>query len=406
MRYSSSILAALASAPLLVSAIPVKSRAASANDALVFQFANILEQLETNFYAQGIAKFNDNDFTNAGFSSALIASQTLKAIQADEAAHTVFIQQGLTDNGAKPLNCSFDFSSVLTDVATMAAVARKVEFVGVSAYLGGATLLDDPVFLDAAASILTVEARHQTLLNILAGADPLPQAFDIPLKPQEVMAIAGGFLKDPCTSSDIGINATNTLTVTNSAPKVGDTLQFSGNGVQSSGQFCNMIVGGMPFAINLPIDQCVIPPGINGPVAVWITSDNNPLANNVVDRDPTKQIAGPDIIFVDSNPQAIGQLVRNTGNNGGGSSSSTTTITPDQAASISGSSSQSTDSGANGAAAAPASTPLPSNFVGQSPDGKTNVIGLSLVPAPPASSTDSASGSSTASSASATSTSS
>ncbi|KAJ7912232.1 hypothetical protein B0H13DRAFT_2327537 [Mycena leptocephala] len=58
MRYSSSVLAALAAAPLLVSARPVQTRAAaSANVALVFQFANVLEQLESTFYQQGLAKF-------------------------------------------------------------------------------------------------------------------------------------------------------------------------------------------------------------------------------------------------------------------------------------------------------------------------------------------------------------
>lgn len=133
------------------------------------EFANVLEQLETEFYAQGIAKFQEADFTGAGFSSSLIASQTLATIQLDEATHTTVIQQALVDNGAEPLKCNFKFGSALDDVATMAATARVVEYVGVAAYLGGATLIDDPIFLDAAASILTVEARHQTVLNIMSG---------------------------------------------------------------------------------------------------------------------------------------------------------------------------------------------------------------------------------------------
>ncbi|KAJ6510285.1 ferritin-like domain-containing protein [Mycena vitilis] len=395
MRYSSTLLAALAAAPLLVSARPVKSRAASANTALAFQFANVLEQLETEFYKQGIAKFQDSDFQAAGFSSSLIASQTLTNIQLDEATHTTVIQQALKDNGATPLTCNFKFDSALTDVPTMAATARTVEYVGVAAYLGAATIIDDPVLLDAAASILTVEARHQTLLNILAGASSIPNAFDIPLTPQEVLSIAGGFIDGPC---DTGITGTNALTVTNTAPlKEGDLVTVSSaNFTGTDNLFCNMMTGGAPVSINLPLAQCNVPAGINGPVAIWITSDDNPLANNVIDRDTVKQVAGPAIVFIDSQQETLGQLVRTSGTNSGASSTETTTITPDQAASISsaaaaqqtgGSSSGSTDgssSGSNGAAApaAPASTPLPAGFTGPSPDGKVTVNGIQMVPRP------------------------
>jgi Ferritin-like domain len=77
----------------------------------------------------------------------------------------------------------------------MAATARVIEMVGVSAYLGGATLLTDPVLLAAAGSILTVEARHQTVLNILSGTGTaIPAAFDVPFTPSEVLAIAQPFI--------------------------------------------------------------------------------------------------------------------------------------------------------------------------------------------------------------------
>lgn len=76
----------------------------------------------------------------------------------------------------------------------MAATARVVENVGVGAYLGAAHLVTDPVLLTAAASILTVEARHQTILNIINGGSAIPQAFDIALSPSEVLAIASPFI--------------------------------------------------------------------------------------------------------------------------------------------------------------------------------------------------------------------
>jgi hypothetical protein len=168
------------------------------------EFANVLEQLESTFYQQGLAKFQAADFQAAGFSSPMIPTQILTTIQSDEATHDTFIQQALTANGVTPLTCNFDFGNALSDVATMAATARVVEYVGVAAYSGAANLLDVPNFLDAAASILTVEARHQSLLNILSGTgSAIPSAFDVGFTPQEVLSIAGGFIKGPC---DLGLN--------------------------------------------------------------------------------------------------------------------------------------------------------------------------------------------------------
>ncbi|KAJ7163807.1 ferritin-like domain-containing protein [Mycena crocata] len=406
MRYSSSVLAALAAAPLLVSARPIRSRAASANDALVFQFANVLEQLETEFYAQGIAKFQEADFTGAGFSSSLIASQTLATIQLDEATHTTVIQQALVDNGAEPLKCNFKFGSALDDVATMAATARVVEYVGVAAYLGGATLIDDPIFLDAAASILTVEARHQTVLNIMSGTgSAIPSAFDIAMTPQEILSIAGGFIDGPC---DLGLTPTNTLTVTNTgAIAAGTLLTVSGTNITGTdGLFCNMMVGGAPFSINLPLAECVVPDGINGPVALWITNDAQPLVNNVINRATTQQVAGPGILFIDSQPEMLGQLVRGSGTGSGATSTETTTISPEEASKViagasatPSSSSSSGESGSNnGGAAAPESTPLPKDFTGKSPDGKVTVDGIKMVPKPAASGSSSAPSASSSSS--------
>jgi len=108
MHYSS-ILFALA-APLLVSASPARflgKRAAV--DILVLrefpnqlacilfeprlsEFAEVLENLESTFYQQALSKFQDSDFTSAGFLSSLLPVEQFKVIQADEDAHAKALQ--------------------------------------------------------------------------------------------------------------------------------------------------------------------------------------------------------------------------------------------------------------------------------------------------------------------------
>lgn len=76
----------------------------------------------------------------------------------------------------------------------MVATARVVENIGVGAYLGALTSLADPALVRTASSILTVEARHQSILNLLSNATSIPQPFDVALTPADVLAIADTFI--------------------------------------------------------------------------------------------------------------------------------------------------------------------------------------------------------------------
>lgn len=104
-------------------------------------------------------------------------------------------QSAINMLGGKTISgCTFNLSSLLTDVPTMVSAASFVENVGVSAYLGALTLINDTILSTTAATIMTVEARHQTILNLLSGGTPIPQAFDVALNPSEVLALAGGLI--------------------------------------------------------------------------------------------------------------------------------------------------------------------------------------------------------------------
>jgi hypothetical protein len=148
--------------------------------------------------------------------------------------------------------CQFDVSSLIATASTALSSAQTVEGVGVGAYLGAANLIQDPHILTAAASILTVEARHNSVWNLLNQDSPIPQAFDIPLSPSEVLATAGQFISNcslgitgtlpqhfiiipPRSSPIFASRSANTpLTVTNTGViNPGTTLTFQSTAFQS-----------------------------------------------------------------------------------------------------------------------------------------------------------------------------
>jgi len=379
---------------MMASTAPVLTRRAN-NDLLVLQFANVLEQLETNFYSQALLQFKDSDFTAAGFSSSQIPLEQLVTIQSDEQAHVTALQAAILDFGGTPLtSCQFNFAPVLQNVPTMINVARILEDVGLGAYLGAAHLISDPVLLTTAGSILTVEARHQTVLNILSGTGTaIPSAFDIALAPQEVLAIVTPFLSGPC---NLGIQPNPTLVITNQGPvQPGTLLTFQSTAMNSttnsSSMFCQMLMGGATNSLSLPLSQCVVPGGSNGPMAIWITSDSQPIANDVVNRTPNSIVAGPTIMYVDTSGQMLSQMVVNGGNStgstpGGQSNSFTRTVDPAVAAAL--------ETGVSSSSSVPPSVPTnaPNGFVvngsvtAPSPTGTTpggiTVNGSSMIPMP------------------------
>ncbi|KAH8989416.1 ferritin-like domain-containing protein [Lactarius hatsudake] len=285
MRLSTASFLAAVVAPIAVSAAPF--RRGPTKHLTRLQFAHVLEQLETQFYQQALAKFQPSDFTAAGFTSADIPAQQFTAIQSDEAAHVTALESIITSFGATPLStCKFDFTSVLTDVTTMAPVARLVENVGVGAYLGAAHLVEDPVVLTAAASILTIEARHQTILNLFQGGSAIPQSFDIPLLPP------------------------------------------GGSRYRRANFHCQMLVGGAPFSISLPLNQCVRPQR-HQRTRRDLGDVGRPAAEQQRARTAGSNaiVAGPLMAFIDTKPESLGQLARQAGRY---APPSTTTVPPSQ----------------------------------------------------------------------------
>ena len=158
-----------------------------ASDVDVLNYALTLEHLEAAFYTLAA----NYEFGTDAYGNSI--DDYLAEIGAHENAHVETLTQVITDLGGEPVAAAqYDFG--ITDAASFLATAAAVENLGVSAYDGAGASIMDPGLLTAAGSIVAVEARHAAYLNQLTGVAPFPDAFETPLTPDEVLAIAGPFI--------------------------------------------------------------------------------------------------------------------------------------------------------------------------------------------------------------------
>jgi rubrerythrin len=160
------------------------------SDLDVLNYALTLEHLEYAFYRDGVGLFS---FGEDG--RGLSIDTNLAAIRDHEGAHVETLASVITSLGGTPVEeATYDFGDAYTDPQAFLTTAAALENTGVSAYDGAAQFLTDPELLTAAGSIVAVEARHASYLNLLTGELPFPAAFETPLTMDEVLEIAGPFI--------------------------------------------------------------------------------------------------------------------------------------------------------------------------------------------------------------------
>ena len=161
---------------------PFVSRAlaqGNSSDIQAVNFALALEQLEAAFYAAALKTSK--------------LSGEVKALATEfgkhETTHVETLNQLVEQLGGKAepaAKAKFNLRSERDFLK--AAVA--LEDIGVGAYNGLAPQLATPDIVQAAGSIVQVEARHAAALRFRAGQDPAPNAFDPVLTPSQAQAAA------------------------------------------------------------------------------------------------------------------------------------------------------------------------------------------------------------------------
>ncbi|KAH9970848.1 ferritin-like domain-containing protein [Lactifluus volemus] len=302
---------AVALAPLVVSAVPVRRANVTLDPGTVAvaQFADYLEQLESSFYQQMLSKFKPADFAASGFKDGNLVVNEISNIQSQEATHDQTLQGVIAGSGGALSTCQFDFSNHLTDPAQAVASARTFEQVGVGAYLGALSNINDPSILTAGSSIAGIEGRHQSILNLLSGQSPSAQPLDIPLNPPEVGALVHDVVASGC---NLTAQSNNPLTITNTGSiTAGTQLQFSSPALNNNTSNLSCQIMNSNTVSVQSASQCVVPQALDGPNLVYITNTSQPLSTNAQVRAGQNGavVAGPAMIFTTGAPDQIGKNV-------------------------------------------------------------------------------------------------
>ena len=150
-------------------------------DVGILNYALTLEYLEAAFY---------NGATAANLPLSAQAQAFLKIVTKDENAHVAFLRKALGSKAAK--EPKFDFKGANTNAGMFMKTSQVLENTGVHAYSGQALNIKQAAYVKAALSILTIEARHASVIGLLndpSGEMIAPNGpFDTPLSAGKVLA--------------------------------------------------------------------------------------------------------------------------------------------------------------------------------------------------------------------------
>jgi hypothetical protein len=154
-------------------------------DVGILNYALTLEYLEAAFY---------NGATAANMALSPQAAAFLKVVTKDENAHVAFLKKALGSKAVK--SPKFDFKGANTSPEMFMKTAQVLENTGVHAYSGQALNIKQAAYVKAAISILTIEARHASVIGLLndpTGEMITPDgAFDKPFTASKVLAAVKG----------------------------------------------------------------------------------------------------------------------------------------------------------------------------------------------------------------------
>ncbi|GAA5937702.1 ferritin-like domain-containing protein [Sporobolomyces koalae] len=295
--FALSALAALATSAFAASEptmekVIAKRDTAKPTDVEILNFALTLEYLERNFYADALKKFSAEDFKKAGYPAKV--HERFVTLGKQEANHVKLLSTALGDAAVKQCKYIYGLSSVKAVVAT----ARLLENVGVAAYSGAAPDISNKAYLAVAASIVTVEARHASLLNEAQGASGFPEAYDSPLTYDQVYSLAAPiFVPNSCGAGQLppGLQAFPALEIVTKVPRAGHTsaIKFAEKSGYSGDYYGAFIADNQIqyVKINKASQTVNVPKGLSGLTYLVVTTSSSSVAS-------ADTVAGPGVLYL------------------------------------------------------------------------------------------------------------
>jgi hypothetical protein len=152
-----------------------RSGTAQARDVEVLNYALLLGELQVAFYRQALRR--------AKLTGEL--REFAEVVGGHKQEHVQVLRQALGGN-ARPIP-RFAFGKAVSSPKQFAATAIAIEELGVAAYNGQAANISKPV-LQAAASIVSVNARHAAWIRAIQDKKPASQPTDEAMSRREVLA--------------------------------------------------------------------------------------------------------------------------------------------------------------------------------------------------------------------------
>jgi hypothetical protein len=178
------VLSALAPGAMAASQVGRPPATFGKGDIGILNYALTLEYLEAAFY---------NGASAAKLPLSAQGAVFLETVTKDENEHVKFLKKALGSKAAK--EPKFDFKGANTNAEMFMATAEVLENTGVHAYSGQALNIKNPAYVKAALSILTIEARHASVIGLLNGSKGMltPNgAFDTPYTAAKVLSAVKG----------------------------------------------------------------------------------------------------------------------------------------------------------------------------------------------------------------------
>ena len=161
---------------------------AGLRDDEILNFALLLERVEARYYQLAIQRVKGLSSENR---------RIFTEIRDNESEHVEVLSRLIGQYGATPVSQPrLDFGDAFSSEERFLEVAQMLEDTGVAAYDGAAPRITERLVLEAAGTIVQVEARHAAVVRYIRGEPITPGAFDKALTEPAVRRRVKPFLAD------------------------------------------------------------------------------------------------------------------------------------------------------------------------------------------------------------------